>query len=114
MPNTAPIIDGEDLAEVVDLDYADFDDALDQVAQAASDLVQSLIRGAVFDLTARPAAVIEAALSVGSEIWQARTAAGGQAVAVDFSPGAYRVSVYMTRRVHGLLGPYMEVKGLVG
>ena len=114
MPNTAPIIDGEDLAEVVELDYADYDDALDQVAEAASDIVQSLIAPIVFEANNRPAAVIEATLAIGSEIWQARTAAGGQAVAVDFTPGPYRMSVWMTRRVMALLAPYLNVGGLVG
>jgi hypothetical protein len=47
-------------------------------------------------------------------MYQARTAAGGQAVAVDFSPGPYRLSVWITRRVSALLGPYLNVKGLVG
>ena len=108
------LVDGQELADVLDLDYATDDDALDQVAQAASDIVQSLIAPLVFDANARPAAVIEATLAIGSEIWQARTAAGGQAVAVDFTPGPYRMSVWMTRRVMALLGPYPNVGGLVG
>jgi hypothetical protein len=48
------------------------------------------------------------------EIFQARTAAGGQPVAVDFSPGPYRLSVWLTRRVMSLLGPYLNVGGMVG
>jgi hypothetical protein len=115
MMPTTPLIDGNDLADILDLDYADYDDALDQVSQAASDIVRSLVAPQFIDAPADPpAAVIEAALAIGAEIWQARTAAGGQAVAVDFSPGPYRMSVWMTRRVMALLAPYLNVKGLIG
>lgn len=106
------LVTGQELADVLDLDYADYDDALDQVAEAAHDIVASLITAA--SVTAAPPACKEAALSVGVEMWQARTAAGGQAVAVDFTPGPYRLSVWMTRRVSALLAPYMRVKGMVG
>lgn len=114
MPTT-PLIDGNDLAEVVDLDYDDYADALDQVAEAASDIVRSLVAPQFVNPPQdRPPAVIEATISVAVEIWQARTAAGGQAVAVDFSPGPYRMSVWLTRRVMALLGPYINVKGMIG
>jgi hypothetical protein len=85
---------------------------LDQVAEAADDIVGALITTAAY--AAEPAACKEAALAVGVEIFQARTAAGGQAVAVDFTPGPYRLSVWLTRRVMSLLGPYMNVGGMVG
>jgi hypothetical protein len=88
------------------------DDVLDQVAEAADDIVGSLLTTTAY--AAEPAACKEAALSVGVEIFQARTAAGGQAVATDFSPGPYRLSVWMTRRVMALLGPYLNVGGMVG
>ena len=107
------LVDGQELATALDLDYvAPIDDVLDQVAEAADDIVGSLLTTTAY--AAEPAACKEAALSVGVEIFQARTAAGGQAVATDFSPGPYRLSVWMTRRVMALLGPYLNVGGMVG
>ena len=82
------------------------------MAAAADDIVASLLTDAAYEL--EPPACKEAALAVAVEIFQARTAAGGQAVATDFSPGPYRLSVWMTRRVMSLLGPYMDVKGMIG
>jgi len=114
MAHPDPIIDGEALAELLDLDYTDYEDALDQVAGAASGIVESLLRPEVEHATTKPPAVIEAALSVGAEIWQARTAAGGQPVSIDFTPGPYRLSVYITRRVSALLAPYLDTRNLVG
>lgn len=106
------LLTGQELADALQLDYdTPLDDVLDQVAEAASDLIGYLITPAA--LLAEPPACKEAALSVGSEIFQARTAAGGEAVALDFTPGP-RMSVWITRRVMGLLGPYLDMRGLVG
>jgi hypothetical protein len=106
------LVTGEELATALDLDYDPPLEPFDQVAQAADDIVASLLTTAAYEL--EPAACKEAALSVAVEIFQARTAAGGQAVATDFSPGPYRLSVWMTRRVMALLGPYMNVGGMIG
>jgi hypothetical protein len=106
------LVTGEELATALDLDYDPPTEPYDQVAAAADDIVASLLTAdAVED---EPPACKEAALSVAVEIYQARTAAGGQAVATDFSPGPYRLSVWMTRRVMSLLGPYMNVNGMIG
>lgn len=107
------LLTGQELADALDLDYSTpLDDVLDQVAEAADDIVGSLITAAA--KTAEPAPLREAALSVGVEMFQARTAAGGQAVATDFTPGPYRLSVWMTKRVQALLAPYLRVEGMVG
>jgi hypothetical protein len=106
------LVTGEELATALDLDYDPPEEPYDQVAEAADDIVASLITDAAYEL--EPAACKEAALAVAVEIFQARTAAGGQAVATDFSPGPYRLSVWMTRRVMSLLGPYMDVNGMIG
>ena len=107
------LLDGQELADALELTYAaPLDDVLDQVAEAADDIVGALITTAAY--AAEPAACKEATLAVGVEMFQARTAAGGQAVAVDFSPGPYRLSVWLTRRVMSLLGPYLNVGGMVG
>jgi hypothetical protein len=106
------LVTGEDLAEVLDLVYADAPATFDQVADAADDIVASLITVAAYIL--EPPACREAAISVAVEAFQARTASGGQAVATDFSPGPYRLSIWMTRRVMALLAPYLDVKGMIG
>jgi hypothetical protein len=107
------LVTGQELADALDLDYvAPIDGDLDQIAEASDDIVGSLITTAAY--TAEPAACKEAALAVGVEIFQARTAAGGQAVATDFSPGAYRLSVWVTKRVMALLAPYLNMGGVVG
>jgi hypothetical protein len=106
------LLTGEELADALQLEYeGDAIPVLDQVADAASDLIGYLITAAA--VTAEPPACKEAALSVGSEIFQARTAAGGEAVALDFTP-APRMSVWVTRRVMALLAPYLDMKGVVG
>ena len=106
------LLTGEELADALQLEYeGDAIPVLDQVADAASDLIGYLITPAA--LLAEPPACKEAALSVGSEIFQARTAAGGEAVAIDFTP-APRMSVWVTRRVMALLAPYLNMRGVVG
>lgn len=58
--------------------------------------------------------VREAALAVAVDVWQSRVAPGGQLEAVDFTPGPYRLGRSLMTRVSGLLGPYLNVSGLVG
>lgn len=107
------LITGQELADALDLDYvAPIDDVLDQIAAASTALVGSLITATA--LAAEPAACKEAAVSVGVEIFQARTAAGGQAVATDFSPGPYRLSAWLINRIKALIAPYAKVGGMVG
>ena len=48
------LVDGQELADVLDLDYATYDDALDQVADAADDIVAALLTTAA--VTAEPPA----------------------------------------------------------
>jgi hypothetical protein len=106
------LLTGQELADAIQIDYlGDAIPVLDQVAEAASDLIGFLITTAA--VTAEYPLCKEAALSVGSEIFQARTAAGGEAVAIDFTPGP-RMSVWITRRVMALIGPYLKVGGMVG
>ncbi len=53
-------------------------------------------------------------MSVAVEMFQARSSAGGEAVSIDFTPGPYRLSVWLTRRVMGVIAPYLDMKGVVG
>ena len=48
------------------------------------------------------------------DLWQSRTAAGGQPVALDFAPGAYRLSRFLLSSVSALLGPCRDARSLVG
>lgn len=106
------LLDGETLAAALDLTYEDYEADLDQVAAAACDIVGALITTAAFD--EEPPACKEATLSIGVEMFQARTASSGQPVAIDLSPGPYRLSVWLTKRVQAVLGPYLNAKGMVG
>ena len=56
----------------------------------------------------------EAATHVAVDLWQSRTAAGGQPVALDFAPGAYRLSRFLLSSVSALLGPCRDARSLVG
>lgn len=105
------LIDGQDLADVLGLTYADDSAAFDQVASTADAVVTGLLTPR--DHTGHPACV-EAALAVGVEVWQARTAAGGQPVALDFTPSTYRLSSYLTKRVSALVASCVDVGGMVG
>jgi hypothetical protein len=107
------LVTGEELADNLQIEYdVDTEDVLDQVADAASLLIGYLITTAA--LTAEPAPCKEAAMSVAVEMFQARSSAGGEAVSMDFTPGPYRLSVWLTRRVMGVIAPYLDMKGVVG
>ena len=107
------LVTGEELADALELEYAaPLDAVLDQVAQASDDIVGALITTGAYET--EPAACKEAALSIGIDIFQSRTAAGGQGVAIDFTPSPYRLNSYLTKSRQALLGPYMNPQGLVG
>lgn len=58
---------------------------------------------------------VEAAvLAVAVEIFQARTAAGGQIEGVDFTVSPFRLGRSLFNRVSGLLGPYIDTETMVG
>ena len=107
------LLTGSELATNLDIAYAVPDIVVfDSVALAATDLIGYLITPAA--LAAEPAACKQAAMSVGVEIFQARTSAGGEAISVDFTPGPYRLSVWLTKRVMALLTPYLDMGTQVG
>ena len=58
--------------------------------------------------------VESAVLAVAVEVFQARTAAGGQIEGVDFSPSPFRLGRSLFNRVSGLLGPYIDTETMVG
>ena len=60
-------------------------------------------------------ASIESAIyAVSIEVFQSRTAAGGQIEGVDFGATPYRMGRSLLNRVIGLLGNYIDVETMVG
>jgi hypothetical protein len=58
---------------------------------------------------------IESAIyAVSIEVFQSRTAAGGQIEGVDFASTPYRMGRSLLNRVIGLLGNYIDVETMVG
>lgn len=55
-------------------------------------------------------AVESAIIVVSVEVFQSRTAPGGQIEGVDFAPSPYRMGRSLFNRVVGLLGPYIDVE----
>jgi hypothetical protein len=47
---------------------------------------------------------------VSVEVFQSRTAPGGQIEGVDFAPSPYRMGRSLFNRCVGLLGPYIDVE----
>lgn len=105
------MVTGTDVAAVLGLTYASDATAFDQVASAADIVMTGLLSNV--DHSAHPQCV-EATLSVAAEMYQARTASGGEPVSVDFTPGPYRLSVWLTRRVAALTAGCQDVGGMVG
>ena len=58
-------------------------------------------------------AVESAVLAVSVEVFQSRTASGGQIEGVDFAPSPFRLGRSLFNRVSGLLGPYLDVETMV-
>lgn len=108
------LVTGAELAAALHLDYDPVspDAVLDQVAEAADDIVGALLTTAAY--AAEPAPCKEAALQIAEDMYQARISAGGQAVATDFSPGPFRLTTWLTKSRQALLAPYMDPAGMVG
>lgn len=58
--------------------------------------------------------VESAVLAVAVEVFQARTAAGGQIEGVDFTVSPFRLGRSLFNRVSGLLGAYIDTETMVG
>jgi hypothetical protein len=56
----------------------------------------------------------QGALMIAVDIWNARQSASGQAQAVDFNPGPYRMGRSLLSRVVGLVSAYRDTSGMVG
>ena len=86
--------------------------ALTAVAQAADAVLAGQLDP--FDDHSTHPACREAALHVAVDIWQARTSAGGQPVALDFQPGSYRLSRYLVSTVSALIAPCRAAGAMIG
>jgi hypothetical protein len=58
--------------------------------------------------------VKSAVLATSVEVFQSRTAAGGQIEGVDFTVSPFRLGRSLFNRVSGLLGPYLDTDAMVG
>lgn len=59
-------------------------------------------------------AVEEAVLQISVDVFQSRLAAGGQGVAVDFTPAPYRMGRTLLYKVTGLISKYIDSNSNVG
>lgn len=58
--------------------------------------------------------VESAILATAVEVFQSRTAAGGQIEGIDLTITPFRLGRSLFNRVSGLLGPYLDVESMVG
>ena len=101
--STGVLVTGTQLAQA--LGYPQTNDELDAAAAAACLTLEPLLP------TPTPvnAATQQAGLVIAVDIWQARTAAAGQPIGLDFQPGPYQMGRSLTTRVSGLIAPYRAV-----
>ena len=88
------------------------DDVLEKVIDSVTDVIEGYITEAAFD--AEPPAVKEAALILCVDLFQTQNSAGGQQVAIDFTPAPFRTGRSFTSKVSGLLAPYFDEGMFVG
>lgn len=58
--------------------------------------------------------VESAVLATAVEVFQSRTAAGGQIEGIDFTVSPFRLGRSLFNRISGLLGPYIDTETMVG
>lgn len=100
------IVTGADVAAALGLPAATA--VLDEVAAVASTLLDPYLAPHALD-NGTPMPVREAGIVLAIDIWQNRTAAGGQSVGIDGSPGPYRMGRGLLDRISGLIGPWMDI-----
>lgn len=85
---------------------------LEQVIDSVTDVIEGYVTADSF--TAEPPAMKEAALILCIDLFQTQNSAGGQQVAVDFTPAPFRTGRSFTSKVSGLLAPYFDEGMFVG
>jgi hypothetical protein len=88
------------------------DEMIQQLIDAVTDLIESYVTPESFE--AEPPAMKEAAVSLVCDAFQARTAAGGQAVGVDYQTSPWRFGRSFMQKAYGLLAPYLDVESMIG
>ena len=99
------IVTGADVAAALGLPAST--STLDDVATVADELLTPYLAAGALDKGV-PSPVREAGIVIAVDVWQNRTAAGGQSVGIDGTPGPYRMGQSLLSRVAGLVGPWMH------
>ena len=101
------IVTGEQIANALGMGATNA--TLDDVAQIADQLLRPYLIASALN-NPIPAPVTEAGIVIAIDVWQNRTAAGGQSVGIDGTPGPYRMGQSLLSRVSGLLGPWLDTR----
>lgn len=104
------LVTADDLARVIGLPASD--PGIVSSAAAANEVIADYLTPDV-DHEAH-ASDHEAALAVAVTVFQNRTASGGQAVGLDYTPTPFRIGPALLTTVSGLLGPCMDQRGELG
>ena len=102
------LVTGDDLATALGYPTPNVDPSIDACATAAEEVLTPLLASP----TPENDATRHAALVIAVDVWQSRTAAGGQPVGLDFQPGPYQMGRSLTTRVAGLIAPYRDTGAL--
>ena len=106
------IVTGTDVANALGLPSST--PVLDDVAAVANDLLTPYINPTALTPGPVPTPVVEAGVVLAIDVYQNRTAAGGQSVGLDGGIGPYRMGRSLIERVQGLLGPWLAVGSEIG
>jgi hypothetical protein len=107
-----PLVTGENVATALGVPAPT--PAMNESAVVADHLLRPYLAASAFPSGPTGPAVMpvhEAALQLAIDVLQNRTAAGGQNVGIDGSPGPYRMGSSLIARVSGLLGPWLDQGG---
>lgn len=104
------LVTAEDLSRVIGLSPTDV--GIVSSAAAANEVISDYLTPDI-DHT-KHASDKEAALSIAVTIFQNRTASGGSAVGLDYTPTPFRIGPALLTTVSGLLGPCLDQRGELG
>jgi len=106
------IVTGSDVAQALGLPGTT--PTLDEVARVADEVLTPYLTAPTDGVDGWPAPVKEAGIVTAIDVLQNRTAAGGQNVGIDGTPGPYRMGPGLLAKVGGLIGPWLSVGSDVG
>lgn len=108
--DTVELVTAEEVAKAIGLPATD--SAVMLSATAANELLTTYLTPDVDH--SKHAKDKLAALTVAVDIFQARTASGGQVVGLEFQPTPFRMGASLLNTVSGLLGPCLDQTGEYG